>query len=823
MPVVNGVAKHQTTKKEAAPTSENVFATAGQKTGLEIWRIEQLQVVPVKPEEYGKFYAGDSYIVLHTLLENPPSWNIHFWLGSTSSTDEQGVAAIKTVELDDHLGGSPVQHREVQGHESKQFLSYFKGGIRYLEGGVKSGFKHVDRDAYEKRLFQVKGKRNCRVKQVEVSKESLNQGDSFILDEGLTIHVWIGPNSSKPEKRKATEVARQIRDQERQGRAIINVIDEHWNTDPKFFAALGATPGGYIKTEAEGGDDAAHERKAETEIRLFKVSDASGRTEVTEIESRPLKPKHLDSADCFILDLGPTGVFAWVGKKCTKNEKDTVWKKAVEFLKVRGYPKYTPVTRVNEGNETAVFKQAFDWPVEAIQKTEIATNVAKIDPNAHRVDINSLRKQQAKGNEFMPDDGDGEVQVWRIENFFHRPLDKREYGTFYTGDSYVIQYKYLDHNVEKYIIYFWLGLKSSRDEQAAAAVTAANIDNKELNGQAMQIRVIQNKEPAHFLKIFSGKMVVLMGGHASGFKNLNDTDSYDTDGTRLFQVRDGRVIQVAEKAASLNSNDVFVLETPQRTFIWLGKGASEQEKALSKDFAKMVIPLKNPITVTEENEPPEFWSAIGGKGKYASGESLKTASASHPPRLFHCTNAVGYFRVEEVVNFSQEDLYEEDVMLLDAFDEVFIWIGKEANDTEKKEAMKTALEYIKTDPFGRTVDNTSILTIKQGFEPLAFTGHFGAWDAEKWSQGKTYEDLKKEFGEENIQVQKVTEALKIYTKTYTLAEITGPKLPEGVDPLRKEFHLHEEDFHKAFGISREEYTKLPQWKQLERKKKTGLY
>lgn len=32
---------------------------------------------------------------------------------------------------------------------------------------------------------------------------------------------------------------------------------------------------------------------------------------------------------------------------------------------------------------------------------------------------------------------------------------------------------------------------------------------------------------------------------------------------------------------------------------------------------------RNPITVTEENEPPEFWSAIGGKGKYASGESLK--------------------------------------------------------------------------------------------------------------------------------------------------------------------------------------------------------
>ena len=57
--------------------------------------------------------------------------HIHFWLGAECSQDEAAVAAYKTVELDEFLDGAPIQHREVQGHESSRFLAYFKEGVRW--------------------------------------------------------------------------------------------------------------------------------------------------------------------------------------------------------------------------------------------------------------------------------------------------------------------------------------------------------------------------------------------------------------------------------------------------------------------------------------------------------------------------------------------------------------------------------------------------------------------------------------------------------------------------------------------------------------------
>jgi hypothetical protein len=187
----------------------------------------------------------------------------------------------------------------------------------------------------------------------------------------------------------------------------------------------------------------------------------------------------------------------------------------------------------------------------------------------------------------------------------------------------------------------------------------------------------------------------------------------------------------------------------------------------------------------------------------------------------------GYFRVEEIFDFDQEDLIEEDVMILDTYKEVFVWIGKGANVEEKKKSLETAIKYIEADKSGRTVQTTVLATLKQGYEPTNFTGHFIAWNPDKWSQGKTYEQLKAEAtasGNTTVLVASVQEAVATLSQgTYSYQQLTSGSLPEGVDATKKEQYLSEDEFQKVFGISKAAFNALPAWKAKPLKQKANLY
>lgn len=355
-----GSDEDRATKKNSA-TKEPAWKGAGQKVGLEIWRIEKFKVVIWPKDLYGSFYSGDSYIILNTYKEQGKDalkWDLHFWLGQHTTQDEAGTAAYKTVELDTLLDDGPVQHREVMGHESDLFLSYFPN-IRIMEGGVDSGFKHVEAEKYEPRLMHLKGKKKVRTMQVDKTISSLNSGDVFVLDLGLKVYKWEGKGAGMFEKNKGREVCDAIKT-ERKGKVTIhNIREGDKDTDSQeFYKHLGGTVDSPIKSAADGGDDKEAEEAGARVRQLWRLSDASGKMEFTKVsEGNAIKKSQLDPNDVFIFDSGAE-IFAWIGKGANDKERTEAMVYAQQYLSKNKRPLYLPISRILQGGENPKFNEA---------------------------------------------------------------------------------------------------------------------------------------------------------------------------------------------------------------------------------------------------------------------------------------------------------------------------------------------------------------------------------------------------------------------------------------------------------------------------------
>uniref|UniRef100_A0A3B3ZMK1 HP domain-containing protein n=1 Tax=Periophthalmus magnuspinnatus TaxID=409849 RepID=A0A3B3ZMK1_9GOBI len=730
--------------------TKDVFRNVSQKPGLQIWTINNMEMVPVPPQAHGNFFEGDCYIVLNISKGQGQNSDIHYWIGNSSSQDEQGAAAIYVTQLDEHLGGSPVQHREVQRYESARFKSYFKNGL-YKKGGVASGFNHVEPNSYNVlRLLHVKGKKH----QVEVSWNSFNNGDIFLLDMGKAIVQWNGPKSNRGEKLKAVLLAQDIRDRERGGRAQIGVV--------------------------EGGDEAGS-----PELMKIMTSVLGQRKGGLKSAIPDDQPDHAQKS--FVRLYG--------------------------YIKTKNYPPSTSLEVMNEGGETAMFKHLFKSWKDKGQTQGLGTThtVGKIKVEQVKFDVMQLHaRPDLAAQQRMVDDASGEVKIWRIEDLELAEVDPSTYGQFYGGDCYLVLYTYMRANKPQYILYMWQGRHATKDEITASAYQAVNIDNK-YNGAPVQVRVTMGKEPRHFLAIFKGKLIIFEGG--TGRAGVTKPEP----GPRLFQVKgtnefNTKATEVQAKASSLNSNDVFLLKTERACYLWYGKGCNGDEREMGKAVAD-VLSRQDKRVAMEGQEPAEFWVALGGKTPYAN-DKLQTQEPQHSPRLFECSNQTGRFMITEVDDFTQCDLDETDVMLLDTWEEIFLWIGNLAYEYETKEAWNSAREYLRTHPAGRDPD-TPICFVKQGREPLTFTGWFNAWDPQMWSQGgSTYEQMKNKFSDETS-VSQIALDLSITNLNKGPSE-GGYRAPGGE-------YLSDADFESVLGTTRADFQRLPKWRQNDMKKKAGLF
>ncbi|KAM3830717.1 macrophage-capping protein isoform 3-T4 [Vipera latastei] len=295
----------------AIPKSGSAFDTSAKEPGLHIWRVEKMKPVAVPDEMKGIFYSGDSYLVLY----NGPDGhsNLHIWIGQNSSRDEQGACALLSTHLNSIPKEKPIQYREVQGNESDVFMEYFPRGIKYQEGGVESAFTRTQANHEQSprhQLYQVKGKKNIRAVERELSWTSFNTGDCFILDLG---------------------------------------------------EVLGPKP---VLKEGTAEEDIVADQKNAIAAVLYKVSDMTGKMSLTKVsEASPFHQDQLITDDCFILDNGQYGkIFVWKGLKANEQEQQAALRVAENFISQMKYPQNTQVQILPQGRESLLFKQFFtNW------------------------------------------------------------------------------------------------------------------------------------------------------------------------------------------------------------------------------------------------------------------------------------------------------------------------------------------------------------------------------------------------------------------------------------------------------------------------------
>jgi len=382
--------------REGAAKKENAWKGAGLKPGIDIWRIENKKakksgdaahfgVKKWPKSKYGTFFDGDSFIVLHTKRDKKNDKKlthvIYMWLGLNSTQDEMGVAAYKTVELDDLFQGEPIQCRVVQGHEPRRFTNLFDRPILTLSGGVESGFNHVKSEAYTPRLLWVKGKsKNLRVMQCEPSASNMNHNDVFVLDAGSTLYQWNGSSSGPFERHKAQEVMKGLKSDRLNTAGVHNVKfevleDRDSQGHDEFWGLIKGdrnnVPNEAIETTKSGRKISISDSMVKPRGNaLFRCSDRTGKLKFDLVKQGALSLELLDPKDVFIVD-AKTEIFVWVGKKASKQERREAMPLVTKFMKKQHLDMWTPVTRViDNGRMPSAFKAAFSGEGGGGEQTE---------------------------------------------------------------------------------------------------------------------------------------------------------------------------------------------------------------------------------------------------------------------------------------------------------------------------------------------------------------------------------------------------------------------------------------------------------------------
>ena len=160
------------------------------------------------------------------------------------------------------------------------------------------------------------------------------------------------------EKMKGMEIVFNIKNKERGAFPQIFYPRDDADCEGEFWSELGGKP---AQIKAAIPDEGVEGGSGDGELAytFYKISNASGKLELTEITERPLRRDHLDTNDTFLLEL-PDTIYVWIGRHANLEEKKEGMLTAKAFIESKGKPKNTKISRIPEGAEDTHFKSFFN-------------------------------------------------------------------------------------------------------------------------------------------------------------------------------------------------------------------------------------------------------------------------------------------------------------------------------------------------------------------------------------------------------------------------------------------------------------------------------
>ena len=176
-------------------------------------------------------------------------------------------------------------------------------------------------------------------------------------------------------------------------------------------------------------------------------------------------------------------------------------------------------------------------------------------------------------------------------------------GTFTNGDCYLVD------TGEMGKIYVWLGSECSVDEKFLSSVSSTMLDQS--RGGLPDIDTIEeNEEPPEFRNLFPSFRVV-----EGDIPSILKTPPPETFVNKMYQIAgetfgEVEMAQITVSEDNLNSGDVFLIETLETIFLWIGKGASSMEKFRGNVMARKLRSNRagrpKVRRIEEGQETPEF-------------------------------------------------------------------------------------------------------------------------------------------------------------------------------------------------------------------------